>query len=131
MRIVGLVILGLGSVAAAVLGWHQIWHVLREGRTLALAGWIIGLVGLGLMVGRRRQQSVRRLELGMVLAALGLALMAVPTDSRGLWAGLRVGYAGSVLAVLPHCWRLYRKRAARPLGPKPQPYDNNSSSTYT
>lgn len=130
MRGVGLAILGLGAALIAVLGWQQIWHVLREARVLAMGGWGLGLIGLGLMVGKRRGQSVRRLALGMVLAALGLGLMAVPTDSRGLLAGLRVGYAGSLLAVIPHCWRLYRARRSQNQGPPPLVQSQDSPSPY-
>lgn len=115
MRFAGLAILAAGALLAAVLGWHHIWHVLRNGRGLALTGWIVGMAGIALMVGRRRHQGPRRLALGLVLAALGLALMAVPSDSRGLLSGVRVGYAGSLLAVLPHCIRQYRSNANRRL----------------
>lgn len=108
MRVMGLGILGIGAVLAALFGWHDIWHILRAARGLALIGWLVGMVGLALLVGRRKTQSQGRLALGLVLAALGLALMAVPSDARGLLTGLRVGYAGSLLAVLPHSWRLYR-----------------------
>ncbi|MDA8204895.1 MAG: hypothetical protein M0Z36_02430 [Thermaerobacter sp.] len=113
MRMLSVGILGLGALLAACLGWHDIWHVLRQARGLALTGWFIGMAGLALMVGRRRHHSFGRLALGLALAALGLALLAIPNDSRGLLTGLRVGYAGSLLAVLPHSWRLYRRPAWR------------------
>lgn len=111
MRQVATGILALGAVLSAILGWQQIWHVLREARELALVGWLIGMMGLALLIGRRKNQTVRRMAWGAVLAALGLALMSVPTDARGLLTGIRVGYAGSLLAVLPHCWRLYHSGA--------------------
>ena len=113
MRFVGLGILAAGAILAAVLGWEHIWHVLRQARSLAFAGWIVGMVGLALLAGRRRQQSQRRMEIGLVLAALGLALMTVPADSRALYVGVRVGYAGSLIAIMPHTIRLYRSKVRR------------------
>lgn len=108
-------ILALGAFLAAVLGWQHIWHILRDARTLALIGWLVGLVGLMLLIGRRHQQSARRMAVGLLLSSLGLALMSVPMDARGLLTGIRVGYAGSLLAVLPHAWRIWRAESGRRL----------------
>lgn len=113
MRYIGLGILAVGALLATVLGWEHIWHVLREGRGLSLVGWMVGLVGLALLAGRRRQQGIRRMQAGLLLAAAGLALMAVPVDVRGLFAGVRVGYAGSLLALMPHTIRIYRSTSRR------------------
>ncbi len=118
MRVWGMVILGAGAALAVFLGWHQIWTVLRAARTLDLFGWLCGVAGLALLVGRRRRDGGRRLVLGLILAALGLALMGVPTDSRGFLVGVRVGYAGSLLAVLPHSWRVHRTERQTPAGTK-------------
>ena len=121
MRLAGLGILAAGAVVIALMGWHHIWHLLKDGRGLALSGWAIGMAGLALIVGRR-SDSVRRLSVGLIFSALGLALMAVPTDVHGILAGLRVGYAGAVIAVLPHCVRLYRRARLRDGGPAPERY---------
>lgn len=113
MRFVGVGVLAVGAILAAVLGWEHIWHVLRQARWLAFCGWLLGMAGLALLIGRRKHGSRRRLTAGLVLAAVGLALMAVPSDSQGLLAGLRVGYAGCLLAVMPHCIRMYRAKGRR------------------
>lgn len=115
MRHVAVGVLALGALLAAVFGWQHIWHILRDARTLALIGWLVGLVGLALLIGRRRQQSAVRMAIGLLLASLGLALMSVPLDARGLLTGIRVGYAGSLLAVLPHAWRIWRPESGRRL----------------
>jgi peptidoglycan/LPS O-acetylase OafA/YrhL len=113
MKSLALIILAAAAVLVVILGGNQILDQLRAGRTLALVGWLIGLAGLALIIGRRRGQTARRLTAGLTLAALGLALMAIPTDSRGLLLGIRVGYAGCLLVSLPHAWRLYRESRRR------------------
>lgn len=113
MRNMGIVILALAGILAAVTGWLHLWPLFRGAAWLAWIGWLCGMAGLGLLAGRRRRQGPVRFVVGLVFSALGLALLSVPSDGRGLFTGLSVGYAGALLAVLPHSWRLYR-RPARP-----------------
>lgn len=88
---------------------------------MALAGWLIGMMGLALLVGRRKGGAKLRYGLGVVLAATGMALLAVAHDGQGILTGLRLGYGGALLAVLPHSYRLYRgaslKREVVPAAP--------------
>jgi hypothetical protein len=109
MQRVALAILGMGAVAFSILGWDHLAHLLRQALALALLGWVLGMLGLALMVGRRKRQPRGRLTGGILLSALGLALLAVPHDGQGLLTGLRIGFAGSVVAVIPHVWRIYRR----------------------
>ena len=111
MRNLGIVILVLAGVVAAVAGWLHLWPLFRNAAWVAWSGWLSGLAGIGLLAGRRRRQGPGRFVLGLIFAALGLALLSVPSDGRGLFTGLRVGYAGALLAILPHSWRLYRQQA--------------------
>ncbi|MCY0878624.1 MAG: hypothetical protein OWU84_06775 [Firmicutes bacterium] len=108
---IAMAILGVGALVLSVLGWHHLAHLLRQSLAVALAGWLLGMGGLALMVGRRKRQPRGRLAVGLVLAALGLALLAVPRDGQGVLTGIRIGLAGSVVAVMPHVWRLYRHPA--------------------
>lgn len=79
------------------------------------------MMGLALLVGRRKSGVKLRYGLGVVLAASGLALLAVAHDGQGILTGLRLGYGGALVAVLPHSYRTYRaavlKRGAVPAAP--------------
>ncbi len=113
MRVWGLGILAIGALIAILQGWHHLWPLFHQAAGLALVGWLSGMAGLGLLVGRRKAQGRLRVGLGTMLAALGLALLAVPQDGQGLLTGLRLGYGGALLAILPHVWRIHRARATR------------------
>lgn len=115
MRIWGLGILAVGAVVAVIEGWTHLWPLFHQAGPMAFAGWIMGLGGLALLVGRRRRRWRLRYGLGVVMAALGMAFLAIPHDGQGLLTGLRLGYGGALLAVLPHSFRVYRAAAlARP-----------------
>ncbi|NMP23915.1 hypothetical protein [Sulfobacillus harzensis] len=118
MRIWGLGILAIGALVAIVEGWSHLWPLLHQARGLALTGWILGLVGLALLVGRRKRGAKFRYALGLTLAAVGMALLAVPHDGQGLLTGLRLGYGGALLAVLPHSFRAYRSLASQGVSPE-------------
>lgn len=113
MRIVALAILGAAAGISAILGWEHLWSMLRQAAGFALGGWLLGMLGVALLAGRRKQQSPKRMAAGLVLAAIGLAVLAMPHDGQGLLTGLRVGYAGCLVAVMPHTFRLYRSRLAK------------------
>lgn len=108
MRVWSLAVLGLGGIIVAISGWNHLWPLFHRAGGLALVGWLLGMLGLALLVGRRKSSGPWRFGLGVICSALGMALLAVPHDGQGLLTGLRVGYGGALLAVLPHSFRLYR-----------------------
>jgi hypothetical protein len=111
MRNLGIVILALAGIVLAVAGWLHLWPLFRSAAWLAWIGWLFGILGVGLLAGRRRRQGSGRFVAGLIAAAVGLALLSVPSDGRGLFTGLQVGYAGALLAIVPHSWRLYRHQS--------------------
>lgn len=113
MRTWGLSLLTVAAVLLAWMGWHHLWPLLRHAASVALWGWMSGMAGIACLVGRRKVGGRWRFPLGLVLTALGLALLAVPEDGQGLLTGLRVGYVGAWLAVAPHSIRLYRSGPVR------------------
>lgn len=109
MRRVAFLLVAVVAVAMVVLGWEHLFPRLREASGLAFGGWALGLVGMGLLIGQRPRPAVRIVS-GLILASVGLALMAMATDGQGILTGLRVGYVGALLAVMPHVWRQLRRQ---------------------
>ncbi|MDA8195249.1 MAG: hypothetical protein M0Z53_14850 [Thermaerobacter sp.] len=110
-HVVGVALLTGFAVFGMVVGWAHLAGNFRQAAPLLFLGWVTGLAGLALLTGAPRVGPVFRA--GLVLAAVGLALLWVPTDGQGIMTGLRVGYAGALLAAAPRLVRVLRTARAR------------------
>lgn len=107
-QLAGVVGVLLMALVGVITGWSHLWALMRQASGLMFGGWLLGMLGVLLLATAPRRG--RAFRVGLILSALGLATLWVPQDGQGVMTGLRVGFGGALLALMPRVMGVWRQR---------------------